>query len=349
MLPDDSLALTILRKSIRLTGNRYELGMLWKSPQLCLPDNEAAMLRRFYNAERRVMRQPWLARAYTKAMEETLKLHHAERIVAKRSHTAARVWFLPHHTVFSPQQPEKIRIAFNASARHKGLSMNDCLFKGPDFLTDLSGLLLRFRYRRVPLSEGVEKMYHQVEVPEMDRSAFRFFWRTPGSETKPAVYQMRVHVFSVASSPSCCIYPLRQAAEDYRSIYPDAADRILNHMYVDNLLDSVDLSKQTTAILSKSGFPLRKWAPSSRQVLAKIPRSERANPQLDLTQEVLGEEKTLGLLWDCEEDVHCFNFSPSSNHTPTKRQILNISARVFDPLRLISPVTITARILLQEL
>ncbi|KFD60296.1 hypothetical protein M514_27515 [Trichuris suis] len=127
-------------------------------------------------------------------------------------------------------------------------------------------------------------------------------------------------------------------------------------MYVDNILDSVDteeeamdLYKQTAAVLSKSYFRLRKWASSSRQVIAEIPRNERANPELDLTKDVLVKEKTLGLLWDCEEDVLRFSWPTSSNHVPTKRQILSISARAFDPLGLISPVNITARIPLQEL
>ncbi|KFD68223.1 hypothetical protein M514_19705 [Trichuris suis] len=89
---------------------------------------------------------------------------------------------------------------------------------------------------------------------------------------------MRVHVFGVTSSPSCCIYALRQVAEAHRNTFPETADRILKGIYVDNLLDSVDTVKEAQAlyqqivtILGNSGFRMRKWASSSRNLLAKIP------------------------------------------------------------------------------
>jgi hypothetical protein len=61
------------------------------------------------------------------------------------------------------------------------------------------------------------------------------------------------------------------------------------------------------------------------------------------------ESKTLGLLWDTNHD--CFR---NSSHLPatkkvTKRSILSISSQIFDPLGLLSPVTVKAKMLMQEL
>ncbi|KFD64474.1 hypothetical protein M514_23321 [Trichuris suis] len=77
--------------------------------------------------------------------------------------------------------------------------------------------------------------------------------------------------------------------------------------------------------------------------------SERADPQLHFTKDPLGREKTLGLLWDCESDSIRFDWSSPAGYAHTKRQILSLTSRVFDPLGFVAPVTIVARILLQEL
>lgn len=41
-------------------------------------------------------------------------------------------WYIPHHGVYHPRKPEKIRVVFDCSAKFAGTSLNDHLLTGPD-------------------------------------------------------------------------------------------------------------------------------------------------------------------------------------------------------------------------
>ena len=124
-------------------------------------------------------------------------------------------------------------MVFDLSAKYKGICLNDALLKGPDLLTSLIGILIRFRQHAVPVVADVEKMFHQVRVKPSDGPAFRFIWREPGSVTPPDIYQMDVHLFGAVSSPAVCSNALQQAVKD-----SDKRDSLLpqitRHFYVDN-------------------------------------------------------------------------------------------------------------------
>lgn len=128
---------------------------------------------------------------------------------------------LPHQGVEHPNKPGKVRIVHDGSAECDGTSLNKNLLKGPDLLISLTGVSLRFRKKRIPLVGDIEKMYFQVEISEIDQAALRFLWRPPGASAPPRVYQMTVHIFGAASSPTTCIFALLKTAEDHESKFPD--------------------------------------------------------------------------------------------------------------------------------
>ena len=124
-------------------------------------------------------------------------------------------WYIPHHGVYHPQKPDKIRIVFDCSATFMGHSLNKYLLQGPDLTNSLVGVLCRFRKELIAFMCDLEAMFHQFKVKEEDRDYLRFYWWENGDITKtPVQYRMTVHLFGAASSPGCSNFGLKKTATD---------------------------------------------------------------------------------------------------------------------------------------
>ena len=87
-------------------------------------------------------------------------------------------FYLPHRPVLKPDSVStKIRPVFDASASgSNSVSLNECLYVGPNLLTDLVAILIRFRRWPVAVSGDIKKAFLQIEVNESDRDVHRFLW-----------------------------------------------------------------------------------------------------------------------------------------------------------------------------
>ena len=93
----------------------------------------------------------------------------------------------------------------------------------------------------------------------------------------------------------------------------------------------------------------RKWLSNVPEVLQCIPTSYCAT-EVDLDSAELPTVKTLGVLWCPMNDVFKFEVKlPGKSHNQTKRSFLKKIATLFDPLSLLSPYTVLAKCLLQEM
>ncbi|XP_070172242.1 uncharacterized protein [Polyergus mexicanus] len=112
---------------------------------------------------------------------------------------------------------------------------------------------------------------------------------------------------------------------------PLGAATVLSDFYVDDLLTgandlgrAIAIRDEVITALAKGGFKLRKWSLNSKKL---FPDSVSSEPIL-----TLDKMKKLTL-----------------SNTVTKRAILSSIAPIFDPLGLLEPVIITAKILIQKL
>jgi hypothetical protein len=173
---EEERAWSILKTTTKHNGVRYESGLLWKTDNPNLPKNFFAAQRRFFNLERKFANNEGLAVVYKNVIDTYIDYGHARKLTKKEIDDGppGRTWYNPHHPVFNPNKPGNCRVVFDLSAKYHGVCLNDALLKGPDLLTNLIGILLRFRQYAHPIVADVEKMFHLVLVSPSDGPAFRF-------------------------------------------------------------------------------------------------------------------------------------------------------------------------------
>ena len=353
---EDKRALRIMEESVTREGGHYMVDLPWRDRDSSLPNNKPLADYRLKYLATKLKKDQELHKRYKQQIDEYISKDYASKSVP--SPTGDRVWYLPHHGVTNIHKPDKVRVVFDCAAKYKGASLNASLLQGPDLANNLIGVLIRFRQEHIALVSDIEAMFHQVRVPPKDRNSLRFLWWRDGDPNqKIEEYCMNVHLFGATSSPSCTMFCLRQCAKDNETKYNQETIRTIErNFYIDDLLKSVptakqgvNLAKELTDVLRQGGFKLRKWASNSKEVLASIPGSDRAPTLASLDFDNNSQtERALGVSWEIKNDT--FSFQIKQDQKPfTRRGLLSIVASLFDPLGLVAPVTLSAKMLFQRL
>ena len=351
---EDSFILDKAQQSIKFIDGHYRIAIPWKEERVSLLNNYSMALHRLQNLEKRLEKIPEVAQTYKENIEKYLEKGYIRQVSSSEKLKAT--WYLPHFAVVRTDRPStKTRIVFDASAKHCGVSLNDAIHQGPKLQQELFKVLISFRKYPVALVCDIAEMYLRIELYPQDRKFHRFLWRGPDNHQKPIEYEFNRLVFGVNSSPFLAQLVSRHHARIYEKVYPKAAETILQSTYMDDSMDSVltdeqgvDLYEQLSELWSKAGMHTHKWLSNSPVVLSKIPLQDRVN-KMNLDEENLPSVKTLGVMWIAAEDVFTFESQVNGEFELTKRNFLKKIAALFDPLGFLSPFTIRAKVLMQEL
>jgi hypothetical protein len=319
-----------------------------------LPDNREQAVRRATSLDRGLQRNGSKREHIKDFMTKIFDRGHAE--LAPPLGLNEERWYLPLFGVYHPKKPDSIRVVFDSSAKHHGIALNDVLLKGPDISNNLQGILLRFRQERIAITADVEQMFHNFKVCEQHRNYLRFIWHQDNDLDKPLTeFRMTVHVFGNSPSPAVATYGLRRSvstAED------DVRDFVTRNFYVDDGLiscctedEAVDLMKRTQQALMDGGcLRLHKVASNSKLVLKQFEPDDLAKDlkNLDVGQDILPVQRSLGLSWDIESDHIIFQVTPARKPF-TRRGVLSTINSLFDPVGFASPVILHGKLLLREM
>ena len=340
--------------TIELVDGRYRVSIPWKGDRKVLPNNYSMALRRLQNLEKTLVKNPEIAKSYQETICRYLERGCIKKI--EQTETLKASWYLPHFAITKPgRTTTKTRIVFDASAKCNGISLNDVIHQGPKLQQELFDVLLRFRKLPVAVVCDIAEMYLQIKLYPDDRSCHRILWRNFNIDQEPTVYEFNRLVFGLNCSPFLAQLVAHHHARLCKQRYPMASETILKSTYMDDSMDSVQndmqgiqLYQQLSRLWEDAGMRTHKWLSNSEVVLNQIPPSDRLH-EVNLDSDPLPSAKTLGIMWHASEDVFTFvSHIGKQEGEWTKRIFLSRIATLFDPLGLLAPFLIRAKILMQE-
>ncbi|KAL7305859.1 hypothetical protein TKK_0002095 [Trichogramma kaykai] len=161
-------------RKLDLSNSRY-------APKSCLVRSEA-----------RFRKDPKLYDAYSKFMREYVQIDHMELI--PKGQISRPGAYLPHHGVFRPDNPNKIRVVFNASHKFAGTT-------------------------------DVEKMFRQIRVHPDDVDWQPVLWRK--DSTNPIEdFRCTTVTYGSAAAPFLALRVMKQLAKDGSNGYPEASHEL---------------------------------------------------------------------------------------------------------------------------
>ena len=295
------------------------------------------------------------------------------------------VHYLPHHAIVQEdKKTTKLRIVYDASAKTNSPSLNDCLYTGPKFGQNIMDIIIRFRVHRVALTGDIEKAFLMISVTPQDRDVLRFLWVDDVLKDVPSVqtYRFTRVVFVVSSSLFLLNATIKHHLEQYNKTCPQFVQSFLRSVYVDDVSFGADdddnayeLYTKSKRILRDGGFNLRKFVTNSTTLQQRIDEAEAEfvegcsdcnktrveEEDKTYTKNLLGGrlrqlenvQKILGVTWNFVNDELIFDLNELAiqikGTEPTKRRIVAIATKFYDPIGFVAPVIICFKMLFQEL
>ena len=209
----------------------------------------------------------------------------------------------------------------------------------------------------------IKKMFLQIKLKRQDQNSHRF--QIPVERSAyPSGTRNLLHDPSDIwrypfSFPVHCY--IQKHVKEHEKEHPMAAREVSENMYVDDVLtgapeddSAVKLRNELCNLLSKGGFQLPKWASNSQKVMETTTPCDRAPTRVPTSEpEKMSDSlKALGTAWNIKDDILMFSNASSvltEKDPKTKRSLISLYSRVFDPMGLLTPFLMITKLLFQEL
>ena len=325
-----------------------------------LRDNYDDALKALIHCEAKLSKDDKLKHLYSQQVND----FKSRGVIRKLSDDEIQSWdgptrYISHHEVHKANSTTPLRLVVNSSFKKANeKSLNDILLKGPNVLSDIFSVLLRWRFFNVAFIGDISKMYHNIRTGDLEGNLRRMLWRDFETGRSPDIYVFQRVTFGDRPAGCLAVIALQQTADMFSDISPKAA-RVLKHdSYMDDIVsgsDSVkgarELISDIKHIASQGGFHFKEFVVSGDPIQAKGSLEDHI-------------EHVLGLLWSPSDDKLMFNVTINPNKKVkgerkpqdkslkdinlTKRICLRMINSLFDPFGILAPLTVLLKIKMKE-
>ncbi|UYV65158.1 hypothetical protein LAZ67_3003366, partial [Cordylochernes scorpioides] len=314
-------------------------GLPWKVEKESIPSNLDIAIKRLDISTKKMTSQNKLTE-YSQIFRDWLTEGLIERV--EENPLERRGYYLPHRPVYKMEsKTTPIRPVFDASCiGHNGLSLNQCLEKGPNLLERIPEMMIRFRENKFGVTADIRKAFQMVAIEESERNYLRFLWWEKESDRELIAYRHKRLVFGLNCSPFVLNAVIEYHLQSIRGPLVQWAKILAQSFYMDNCITSLEtkqevqeFQKAAIEIMDRAKMDLREWEYSLEE-----------NPEKGTCT------KILGVVWNKMEDSLKCELPDILSLQPklTKRLVLSMVQRIFDPLGFCAPVFLPPKLLLQR-
>ena len=338
--PSERNAIQLFSETIEYREQKYWVRLPWKVSPEILPTNYRMAVGQFSSLMRNLQKTPRKLKLYDDVIQDYIRQGFIEEV----KNPSIKGHYLPHHAVMKESVTTPLRIVFNASAKigSGSISLNEALETGPSLTEKLIDSLLSFRVGYFGMTADISKAFLRIGLRAVDRDYVRFLWANDPQST-PQTYRFKSVLFGSTSSPFLLQATLYKHFSESTSPLKDS---LLKAFYVDNFLITVDsenelfqVHQEATQCLESAGMPLQEWN-SNHQGFNQFVNDDKRK----ITPSILG------VTWDTGSDLlYIKPVYVDPVDALTKRKALSICSKLYDPLGLISPISIKGKLFIRNL
>ena len=247
---EDRKFLEIMDRGIHKNSKgNWEMPLPFRNERQTMPNNRVQAMQRLQGLLKTFAGKPEMKADYLEFMGKIIDKGHASAIPSEEvPPPPGRSWYLRHFATYHNTK-HTIRIVFDTSCEFEGVSLNKVFLPGPDLMSNLIGVLMRFRKDNIAVMCDIEQMFHSFYVDPPHRDFLRFLRFEGNDPSKPIIeYRMNVHLFGNGPSPAVATYGLRRTAIDGE----EAKKFICRNFYVNDGLTSLSSTQGATDLVKSA-------------------------------------------------------------------------------------------------